>query len=41
VLGGDLKVIDFQAGLGIDFMRAIFVAAACGWTLSFGILLMC
>jgi hypothetical protein len=28
VLGDDLKVIDFLSGLGLDFARTIFVAAA-------------
>jgi ankyrin repeat protein len=32
VLGGDLKVVEFLSGLGLDFARTIFVAAACGNT---------
>jgi hypothetical protein len=32
VFGGDLKVIDFLFGRGLDFMRTIFVLAARGRT---------
>jgi ankyrin repeat protein len=32
VLGGDVKIIEFLSGLGLDFARTIFVAAAFGRT---------
>jgi hypothetical protein len=30
VLAGNLRVVGFLSGLGLDFARTIFVAAACG-----------